>query len=51
MDVLHAVEDYPPNFLERLKWTHDADSVSLHENVTICQKFNGLKMVKKREYS
>lgn len=42
MDVLHAVKDDPPNLLETFVWTHDTDSVTLHEDVTLGKKFNSL---------
>ena len=42
VDILHTVKDDPPNLLQRLVWTHNADSVALHEHVATRQKFNCL---------
>ena len=42
MDVLHAVENDPPNLLQGLIRAHDADSVSLHKDVALSEKLNCL---------
>ena len=43
MDVLHAVENDPPNFLQTLEWPHSADCCPLYKNVTLRQQLDSLE--------
>ena len=43
MDVLRAVEDDPPNFLQTLEGPHSVDCCALYKNVTLGQRLNGLE--------
>ena len=42
MDILHAVEDNPPDFLQTFVRPHSAYCCPLHKNVALCQQFDGL---------
>lgn len=42
MDVLHAVQYDPTDFLQRLVWPHDTDGIPLYQHVTLRQQFNSL---------
>ncbi len=42
MDVLHAIQNYPANLLQRLVWPHDTDGAALHQYITLRQELNSL---------
>ena len=37
VDILHAIEDYSPDFLERFVWAHYANGASLNQDITLRQ--------------
>jgi hypothetical protein len=43
MNILHAVEDNPPNLLQTLIRTHSTYCCPLHKNVTLRQQLDSLK--------
>ena len=45
VDVLHAVEYDPADFFDGFEGTHDADGVSLHEDVALGEEFDCLEMI------
>jgi len=45
VDVLHAVEDNPPNLLQALVRTHGTYGCPLHKNVTLRQQLDSLDIL------
>jgi hypothetical protein len=43
VDVVHAIDDNPADFLQLLVATHSRHGVSLYKHVTLCQKLNSLQ--------
>ena len=43
MNVPHAIQNDPPDFLETLVFSHTSDRIPLDEDITVRQELNGLE--------